>query len=637
MGTLELDQPGKTVLMMGNEAIARGAIEAGVDFCASYPGTPSTEVLESLARVAERFGIYAEWSTNEMVSLEAATAASLAGLRALVSMKQPGVNVCADFLMTVNLTGTNGGLVLMVADDPRAMSSINEQDSRSFARYADLPLMEPADCQEAKDMTRWAFELSEKLGLPCMLRTVTRLSHSRRNVELGELPTKKRTARFEGVYICRDQDLLVTQHAALHQKLEQAREEFEASQFNFYVGPGKAKFVIVTCGSGWVYSREAVAALALEGNVGILKIGTTWPLPERFVVDHLKNVTEILIVEDVDPFLEQNIKILLAEQAKTLGPIEVYGAKSGHLPAYGEMNQDKVTRALASIRGLKPRARDEKYVEKARELALAYIPPRVPTFCTGCPHRASMWAIKSALKLDGRDGFVAGDIGCSSIGTGLTGYFQVKTVHCMGAGIGLANGFGKLDRFAFDQPVIAICGDSTFYHAAIPALINARVHNSSVLMVVLDNGGTAMTGFQPHPGSGFDVLGQPAPTVEIENICGGIGVEVRIRDPFEISQAVHDLYDMLQESGPRVMVFRRRCFRIEAKENLQKKYYVDQSRCIGDDCGCARFCSRVFNCPGTIWDQEAQSAKIDEVVCTGCGVCATLCPGGAILVRGAAS
>jgi indolepyruvate ferredoxin oxidoreductase alpha subunit len=228
MGTLELDQPGKTVLMLGNEAIARGAIEAGVDFCASYPGTPSTEILESLARVAERFNIYVEWSTNEIVALEVAAAASIAGLRALVAMKQPGVNVCADFLMTINLTGTNGGLVLVAADDPRAMSSINEQDSRNYARHADLPLLEPADCQEAKDMTKWAFELSEKLGVPCILRTVTRLSHSRRNVKLGDLPRKKRTARFKGVYICRDQDLAVAQHAALHQKLERAREEFES-------------------------------------------------------------------------------------------------------------------------------------------------------------------------------------------------------------------------------------------------------------------------------------------------------------------------------------------------------------------------------------------------------------------------
>jgi len=634
MVTLELNQPGKTVLMMGDEAIARGAIEAGVDFCASYPGTPATEITESLARVADRFNIYVEWSTNEIVAFEAATAASLAGLRALVAMKQMGVNVCADFLMTVNLAGTNGGLVLAACDDPSAISSSNEQDSRSYARYADLPLLEPADFQEAKDMTKWAFELSEKLGLPCILRSVTRLSHSRGNVKLGELPEKKRTAKFEGVYI--SGAFAVAQHAALHQKLEQAREEFESSPFNFYVGSRKAKFVIVTSGSGWLYSREAVAALGLENKVGILKIGTTWPLPEKFIIDHLKNVTEILIIEEVDPFLEQNLKILLAEQAKTLGPIEVYGAKSGHRPPFGELNQDRVTTALASIKGLQPKTRDVKYVEKAKE-ALAYIPPRMPTFCTGCPHRASLWAIKSALKLDGRDGFVTGDIGCYSIGAGPAGFFQLKTIHCMGAGIGLANGFGKLDRFAFNQPVIAVCGDSTFYHAAIPALINARVNNSNVLMVILDNGGTAMTGFQPHPGSGCDALGRPAPTVEIENICKAIGVEVRVRDPFEISQAVQELYDMLQENGPRVMVFRRRCFRIEAKEKLQEKYYVDQSKCIGDDCGCARFCSRVFNCPGIIWDQEAQKAKIDEMVCTGCGVCATLCPRGAIMVRGAAS
>jgi indolepyruvate ferredoxin oxidoreductase alpha subunit len=634
MVTLELNQPGKTVLMMGDEAIARGAIEASVDFCASYPGTPATEITESLARVADRFNIYVEWSTNEIVAFEAATAASLAGLRALVAMKQMGVNVCADFLMTVNLAGTNGGLVLVACDDPSAISSSNEQDSRSYARYADLPLLEPADFQEAKDMTKWAFEVSERLGLPCIMRSVTRLSHSRGNVKLDELPEKKRTAKFEGVYI--SGAFAAAQHAALHQKLEQAREDFEASRFNFYVGPKKAKFVIVTSGSGWLYSREAVTALGLEGKVGILKIGTTWPLPEKFIIDHLKNVTEVFVVEEVDPFLEQNLKILLAEQARTLGPIEVYGAKSGHRPPFGELNQDRVTTALASIKGLQPKTRDEKYVEKARG-ALTYIPPRMPTFCTGCPHRASLWAIKSALKLDGRDGFVTGDIGCYSIGAGPAGYFQLKTIHCMGGGIGLANGFGKLDKFAFNQPVIAVCGDSTFYHAAIPALINARVNNSNVLMVVLDNGGTAMTGFQPHPGSGFDACGRPTPTVEIENICKAIGVEVRIRDPFEISQAVQDIYDMLQENGPRVMVFRRRCFRIEAKEKLQKNYYVDQTKCIGDDCGCARFCSRVFNCPGIIWDQEAQRAKIDEVVCTGCGVCATLCPRGAIIVRGAAS
>ena len=632
MSTLTVDQPGKSVLMMGNEAIARGAIEAGVNFCAAYPGTPSTEIAESLARVAEHFGLYAEWSTNEMVALEAAAAASLAGLRAIVSMKQNGVNVCSDFLMTISLSGTKGGLVIVAADDPSAISSSNEQDSRNFAKFADLPLLEPATFQEAKDITKWAFELSEKLGLPCIIRSVTRLSHSRGNVKLGEIPEGRPVARFEGAYIAGA--FVAIQHSALHQKLEQAREAFEESEFNWYVGPEDAKFIIVTSGSGWFYSREAVAALGLGEEVGILKIGTTWPLPERFIIDHLRQATEILIVEEVDPFLEQNIKVILLEQAKTLGPIEVYGAKSGHLPEFGDINQDKVARALASIKGLEYRTRDEVYAQRASDLALPILPPRMPTFCPGCPHRASLWAIKAALKLDGRDGFVTGDIGCYSLGAGPAGFWQLKTLHCMGAGTGLATGFGQLGQFGFNQPVISVCGDSTFFHAAIPGLINARFNNSNLLMVILDNGGTAMTGFQPHPGSGYDALGRPAPVVEIEEVCKAIGVEVKVRDPFEVDQAIEDLYDMLQEDGAKVMVFRRKCYLVESKEKGIKKVYVEPEKCIGDDCGCARFCSRVFNCPGIIWDQEAQKAKIDEVVCTGCGVCATLCPRGAIVVEG---
>ena len=632
MTTLKIDQPGLSVLMMGNEAIARGALEAGVDFGAAYPGTPSSEILESLARVAERFGLYAEWSTNEIVALEAAAAASLSGLRAIVAMKQNGLNVCSDFLMTINLSGTNGGLVIVACDDPSAISSSNEQDSRSFARYADLPLLEPATFQEAKDMTKFAFELSERLGLPCMMRSVTRISHSRGNVKLGELPKARRLAHFEGTYI--SGVFVAVQHATLHQKLEQAKAEFEQSEFNAYFGPKGAKFVIVTSGSGWLYSREAAEILGLKQKVGILKLGTTWPLPEKFIADHLKQASEILIVEEVDPFLEQNIKVLLAEQAKSLGPKEIYGAKSGHLPAFGDINTDKVIKALASIKGLEYQVRNDEYVNKTKDLVVSYLPPRMPTFCPGCPHRASMWAIKAALKLDGRDGFVTGDIGCYSLGAGPAGFFQLKTIHCMGGGIGLATGFGKLGQFAFDQPVIAVCGDSTFFHAAIPALINAKFNNSNVLMVVLDNGGTAMTGFQPHPSSGFNALGKPAPVVQIEDVCKGIGVEVRVRDPFEVNEAISDIYDMLQGSGAKVMVFRRRCHLVETKEKGKKKVFVNTDRCIGDDCGCARFCSRVFNCPGIIWDQEAKRAKIDEVVCTGCGVCATLCPKGAIVVQG---
>jgi indolepyruvate ferredoxin oxidoreductase alpha subunit len=632
MATLTIDQPGKSVLMMGNEAIARGAVEAGVDFCASYPGTPSTEITESLARVSDRFDVYVEWSTNEKVALEAATAASFAGLRAIVAMKQNGVNVCADFLMTLILSGTKGGLVFVAADDPSAISSSNEQDSRNFARFADLPLLEPSTFQEAKDMTKWAFDLSEKLGIPCMIRSVTRLSHSRGNVKLGELPEKSRTARFEGSYI--SGAFVAIQHSALHDKLERARPEFEESEFNWYEGPKDAKLIIVTSGSGWLYSREAVAALGLDGEVGILKSGTTWPLPERFVTDHLEGVTEILVVEETDPFLEHNLKVLIAEQAKALGLMQVYGAKTGHLPGFGDISQDKVAKALAGIKGMEYKLRDEAYKQRANELALPSLPPRMPTFCPGCPHRASLWAIKAALKLDGRDGFVAGDIGCYSLGAGPAGFWQIKTLHCMGGGTGLATGFGQLGRFGFDQPVISVCGDSTFFHAAIPALINARFNNSNILMVVLDNGGTAMTGFQPHPSSGRDALGKPAPVVEIEGICEAIGARVRVRDPFEVDEAIGDLYDMLQEDGAKVMVFRRRCHLVETKEKGKKRVFVNPERCIGDDCGCARFCSRVFNCPGIIWDADARKAEIDEVVCTGCGVCATLCPKDAIAVEG---
>ncbi|MBM3156005.1 MAG: indolepyruvate ferredoxin oxidoreductase subunit alpha, partial [Chloroflexi bacterium] len=424
------------------------------------------------------------------------------------------------------------------------------------------------------------------------------------------------------------------QHSMLHEKLKLAQAQFEASEFNFYVGPKNAKFVIVTSGSGWFYSREAVATLKLEKQVGIIKLGTTWPLPEKFLVGHLKGVKEILVVEEVDPFLEQNLKAFLTEQVKTLGAIEVYGAKSGHRSSFGDMNQDKVARALAAIKGLEYKPRDEAYAEKAKEMALPSLPPRMPTFCPGCPHRASLWAVKAVLKLDGRGGFVTGDIGCYSLGAGPAGYFQLKTINCMGGSIGLATGFGKLGQFGFAQPVIAVCGDSTFFHAAIPGLINARFNNSDVLMVVLDNGGTAMTGFQPHPSSGCDALGRPAPVVEIEGICKAVGVPVKVRDPFEINEAIQELYDMLQECGPKVMVFRRRCHLVETKEKGKKKVYVDTAKCIGDDCGCARFCSRVFNCPGIIWDQKAKRAHIDEVVCTGCGVCAILCPRGAIVVEG---
>jgi len=632
MQSVDVDEPGKKVLLMGNEAMARGAIEAGVNFCTAYPGTPSSEILETLAKVGESNGIYTEWSTNEKVALEAAGAAAFTGLRAMTSMKHQGVNVCSDFLATVNLTDTRGGFVLVACDDPGGHSSTQEEDTRNFARSFDIPLLEPATIQEAKDMVKWAFTLSEELKLICMMRSVTRISHARGNVELGEIVRVERRASTPMVDIFTSMPP-ATRHPALHRKLEKAGKLFEKSEFNWYVGPKDAEFLIITSGTGWVYSQEALKLLGLQDEVGTLKLGTTWPLPEKLVSGHLKHAKDVIIIEEIDPFLEQNVKILTAEMAFEIGPIKFYGKRSKHIKDTGEINVDSVIKALTKIKNTDYKPRDEEYASKVKKL-VGSVPARTLGFCAGCPHRASFWAIKTAIKWDGRDAYDCGDIGCYTLGIGPAGFMQLKTIHCMGSGIGLATGFGNLERFGFDRPVIAVAGDSTFYHACIPALINARYNSANVLFIILDNSATAMTGFQPHPGTGTDSRGHETPVMSPERICEGIGVKTVTCDPFDFEETTRTIYDKLQEDGTRAVVLRRTCAIIEdRKRERRPKVYVDQSKCIGDECGCVRFCSRVFNCPGIVWDAENEKAKIDEVICTGCGACAKLCPQDAIIVE----
>ncbi len=634
MDYLKANTPGKRVVMIGNEAIARGAIEAGVNFSAAYPGSPASEIQESLCRVAEDFGIYVEWSANEIVALESCAAASMAGLRAVAIMKQNGVNVASDFILTHNLVGSPGGLVLLVCDDPAGLSSTNEVDSRNYARFADLPLLEPANAQEAKDMSRWAFELSEELALMVILRSVTRISHARGTVTLGRISGKRAKA------VVRPEDRYVSlpptpEHDKLHEKLERAQEIFERSPFNWYYGPRDARLLIITCGTGWHYSREALRILNLEKKVGILKLGTTWPLPERLVTRHLKHAKEVLIVEEVDPFLEMNVKTIAAEQAGSgVGIKGFYGKRSGHIrgefrPGVGENNPDIVIRALSKITGVKyPRP-----PKRPRRLAIE-IPRREVAFCPGCPHRASFWVVKNALPLDDRGGFLVGDIGCYSLGTGRTGYYLSRTLHCMGSSLGIASGFGKLDRFDFEQPVVVVVGDSTFYHACAAGLFNAVYNRSRFTCIVLDNSATAMTGFQPHPGTGQDARGSPSPVVSIEALCRALGIEPRVCDPFEIEQSLNTLRELMEEDGLNVLIFRRTCalLGIRRGEGREERVYIDPRKCIGDACGCARYCQK-FGCPALIWDEGAGVAAIDEVVCTKCQACMQICPKGAIKVE----
>jgi len=632
MSVIDLDEPGKELLIMGNEAIARGALEAGVKVCAAYPGTPSSDIIASLAEVAKNMDLYVEWSVNEKVALEVAAAASFSGARAICAMKQNGMNVASDFLVGLSKMGVQSGLVLVTCDDPAAHSSGNEEDSRLFAKIVDLPLLEPATFQEAKEMTKWAFKISEELESVCLLRGVTRTSHARGNVTLHELPKTEVHAFFDQSKPM-SPGPIIEKHRRAHENLNRAEELFEDSPFNEYTGPARPEVLIITCGSGWLYSEEAVELMRLEGMVGVLKIGTTWPLPRRTVLEYLEKTDKVLFVEEVDPFLEGSVKELAADYSMQIGPKAFFGKSSGHIPAVGEMNSDLVIQALKRILDVQYEARDAEHATRAKEYAEKMVPGRVLGFCPGCPHRASFWNVKNALELDNREGFVTGDIGCYALGRGPAGYYLSKTGGAMGSGTGLASGFGKLDRFGFSQPVIAMCGDSTFFHAAMPPLVNANYNRSNFIMVILDNSATAMTGFQPHPGTGLNAMGEEMIPMDIEKICRSFGAKVEVSDPFDLEHTQKKLLAMLEDQeGTKVLIMRRKCALIKLKdEKPPYEVKIDEEKCMGENCGCDRFCTRVFKCPGLIWDKKAGKSKVDDVLCVGCGVCADICPEGAII------
>jgi indolepyruvate ferredoxin oxidoreductase alpha subunit len=637
---IDINAPGQSRLFIGNEAIARGALEAGIGFASAYPGTPSSEIIGSLAEVAKKQNIYVEWSVNEAVALEAAAAASYAGVRSLAAMKMNGLNVASDFLATIALSGIGKkGLVLMVGDDPAAHSSSNEEDSRAVSKWLDIPMVEPGDFQEAKDMMKWLYDLSEEIASICILRSVTRVAHARGNVRLGELPRTEHRARFENILDPRNtlptsiMTLPVTlRHAFQHMKLDKARAIFEESPFNKYVGPGKPDLLVITCGSGWLYAQDAVNTLKLEKRVGILKLGTIWPLPETLVKKCLARSDRVLFLEEIDPFLEGAVMEYSSSLSLESRRNVFYGKHTRHINAFGELTPDAVIKAIAAVLDIKYDARDAAYARKIEAVPQDYVMERMLTFCPGCPHRASYWAIKNALMMDGRGGFVTGDIGCYSMALGPAGFFMNRTHQCMGAGSGLANGFGQLGRFGFEQPVIAVSGDSTFYHSIMPALVNGVHNRANFVLVIFDNSATAMTGFQPHPGTELTAMGEPARQINMEAICKAIGARVEVCDPFDLKDTTETLLELIeQEKGVRVAIMRRTCELVRGKTQKQPyKVKLDPAKCLGDDCGCNRLCSRVFRCPALVWDPVAGKTRIDEVICNGCGVCADVCTAGAI-------
>lgn len=623
-------------MLTGNEAAARGAIEAGVRLVASYPGSPSVQIVECLAAVARARGIYAEWSVNEKVALEVAAAGSFAGLRTLSVMKADGLNVAMDFLTTLPLSGTRGGLVAVVSDDPGAHSSVKEEDTRYLAPPAHVPLLEPANPGETKDMLAWAYAVSEEVGLPVIVRLVTRICHARGTVTLGPIkpPTHSPGFPLEQRFITAGRF-----HPRVHEKLDLLQDHFRASPFNFYSGPEKPELTVFASGVSYDYTMEAVERLGVEKRVGVFKIGTLWPLPETLVLENLKRSDRILFLEEIEPFLEDQIKSLAAQCWNTVGPLAFLGKRSGDVPwvmksrGMGETDPDITIEALAAALNMDFESGSVRLKDKTAQLPEIDLPLRFPNLCPGCPHRASFWAIKTALALDGREGFALGDIGCYALGVLPAGYEVLRTVHSMGSGIGIASGFGKLKDMGFEQPTIAVIGDSTFYHAGIPPLINAKISGSQYLCIILDNETTAMTGQQPHPGSNLTAMSEAANPVPLTELIKSLDIPLTVGDPYQVQETIETIVDLLQKGGLQVLLLQRACALKTGKEQAVPRVYVDQGRCLGDACGCSRFCSRVFSCPANIWDAEAGKARIDEVLCTGCGVCAALCPQGAILVE----
>ena len=627
------------ILLLGNEAIARGALEGGISYCTGYPGNPSSEIVDSLFSYKEKYGIEVEWSVNEIVALEAAAAFSFTGLRSMTTMKINGINVCSDFLTTVSLYDLKGGLLLVVCDDPGPLTSSNEEDSRHFAKIAQVPLLEPSTPQEAKDMTKWLLAFSEEVGIPCILRSVGRLSHGRGPVTFGPVPRRDVKPYFDiDEPLVALPSVVTLNHSLQLKKMRKVRELFDQSPFNTYNGPRNARLVIMATGLGVLQAQEAVETLDVADEVGILKVGTTWPLPRALIRKHLKAADQVLFVEEIDPFLEDHVKILYAENSERLGEVRFFGKNTGDIcgsygPGVGEMNTDIVLDSLQRILRIR-KVQGRTYQKKAREIASKMLVPREISFCQGCPHRASFFAIKTALEMDGRKGFVVGDIGCYGLAAGATGFNQIKLLQCMGSGMGNVSGFSKLSAFGFNQPTVAVAGESTFYHAGIPALINAKFNNANALFVILDNSVTAMTGFQVNPASPFTQSGQSKTPLLIENLTQGLGIKTTVLDPIEdIQKAIGAIQGDLDEDGVKVIVFRRSCPTYEKKRAGTRQFVVgriDPGKCIGDQCGCNRFCSRVLGCPAIEYDSPENRAYIWEDVCNGCGLCVQICPQKAI-------
>lgn len=595
----------KRVLFSGNEAIARGAYEAGVKVASAYPGTPSTEILENLVRYK---GIYAEWSPNEKVAVEVALGASFAGVRALACMKHVGLNVAADPLFTAAYTGVRGGLVIVTADDPEMHSSQNEQDNRNYAFAAKVPMVEPADASDAKEFIRQAYQISEEFDTPVLFRTTTRVSHVKSIVSLG---AREKLSVKPGIEKMPEKFVMLPAHARKRRldienrmaRLREYAEVFPANRIEW----GDRKRSFITSGVSYLYVKEVFP------DASVLKLGMVYPFPEKMIRDFAGKVEELFIVEELDPFIELHLKAMgIRCRGKEL------------LPATGELNP-RVVRA--SVSGEPP----------PKILDPVPTPQRPPSLCPGCPHRGIFYTL-SKLGL-----FIAGDIGCYTLAA-LRPLSAMDSCVCMGAGIGNAFGMEKaLGKEALGK-IVAVIGDSTFFHSGITGLVNVVYNRGFTTVIILDNRTTGMTGHQPHPSSGMTIAGDYTTAIDIETLCRAIGVpHVCTVNPNDIETTLKVVKREIEWPEPSVIIAKSPCVLLpEMKKRQDKKLYVVlPERCTG-----CRTCLKL-GCPAIEWipltGEEAKKlgyketqrgySRINAVLCDGCGQCAPLCKFKAMIVE----
>jgi indolepyruvate ferredoxin oxidoreductase alpha subunit len=612
-------------VLLGNAAIARGLIEAGCHVVSSYPGTPSSEIVPAAVHFKKELGLntYIEWSTNEKVAFDNALAASLAGKRAAVAMKQVGLNVASDSLMSSAYTGTIGGLVIISCDDPGPQSSQTEQDSRFFAMFAKVPALDPSTPQEAKEMVKEAFKISERFQIPVLVRPALRVCHAKQSVRLSPVKKFDREANFEKDperWAATPRYRLIL-HKKLNENLKKIQERFEQDKkWNYEVGNGKSKSLgIITCSVSFTVLMDILEELHLKKAVNILKIGTPYPLPQKRIERFIKKHKKVLVIEETDTVIESQI----IDKSKVLGRL------TSHIPLQGELSPDVIYDILARIfKELKiSLLKKSSNIKLEKIIKSLELPIRRPTLCAGCPERAAFFAIKRTFP----KAIYTSDIGCYTLGLNLE---AVDTVLDMGAGITLASGFYQAyHQDKKDIPIIATMGDSTFYHSGTASLLNAVYNNARFILVILNNEITAMTGMQPTPGLGITADGSKGKKITLEEAVRGCGVRwIKSIDPYDVKDLAELLkearkYTQRDDGGVAVIIANHPCLirYPEVRDKISIKVEIN------DDCNACNYCLDYFECPALYLNEEKNIVEIDRKLCVDCGICIDVCPRGAIV------